>query len=564
LSARTAFGADEAQSRPRLVLALLCVAQFVVVLDVTIVNVALPAIRFELGLADGTAHWVISAYAVVFAAALLTGGRAADVFGRRQSFVVGLLVFTLCSLVAGFAWSGPTLIAARAAQGLGAALLSPAAFSLLVATFPDGPARDRALGVWASVGGFAAIAGVAGGGLVTEALSWRWIFLANVPLGAAAVALVPVLLARSEDRTGRRLDLPTLALATVGLGATVLLVSSLGHRETTSLAVPSAATAVGALLTLWLRQRRAHDRLVPVVLLRDRSALGANLAGFLYGGLMLAGFLLLTLAMQVGLGYSTTRAGLGLVAPRAASVLGSRVAARAAGRIGHRPVLAVGMAAMVVAFASFARIEPGSAYVSTLLPGLIVLGFGIPLLFVASAAISVERVPDEHSGIGAGLLSTCQWLGGAIGVSLVPAIGSGTAQADLRQLRAAFLVCAGVATAGLVLATILARTASPPARLHVDRHLTQADESVAPRPEPVAARGRRNDRGGQTRAALRRLRGGGRQIRNGPELRAVHTDRHRVPVHGHGDEVLHAEPEDAGRECDPGDRRRELGVVLMQ
>jgi EmrB/QacA subfamily drug resistance transporter len=461
LTARTAFGADRAPSRPRLVLALLCVAQFVVVLDVTIVNVALPTIRLELGLAGGTAHWVISAYAVVFAAALLTGGRAADVFGRRESFVVGLSVFTLCSLLAGFAWSGPTLIAARAAQGLGAALLSPAAFSVLVASFPDGPARDRALGVWASVAGVAAIVGVAAGGLITEAFSWRWIFLANVPLGAVALAFVPVLLARSENRAERRLDLPTLALATVGLGATVLLVSSLGQGETGERVVPAAAMAVGALLMLSLRQRRAHDRLVPAVLLRDPSVIGANLAGFLYGGLMLAGFLLLTLAMQVGLGYSTTQAGLGLVAPRAASVLGSRVAARAAGRIGHRRVLAVGMAAMAVAFASFVRIEPGSAYVSTLLPGLVVLGFGIPLLFVSSAAISVERVPNEHSGIGAGLLSTCQWLGGAVGVSLVPAIGSGTGQADLEHLRTAFLVCSAVATAGLILSLVLASRAQP-------------------------------------------------------------------------------------------------------
>ncbi len=232
-----AFAAGEVSSRPRLVLALVCVAQFVVVLDVTIVNVALPTIRIDLGIADGTAPWVISAYAVVFAAALLTGGRAADVIGRRESFTVGLLVFTLCSLVAGFAWNGPTLIAREQLQGFGAALLSPAAFSMLVATFPEGLGRDRALGVWASVAGIAAIAGVAGGGLITEALSWRWIFLVNVPLGAVTLALAPVLLTRSEMRAQRRLDLPTLALATVGLGATVLLVSSIGHGDSASLTV---------------------------------------------------------------------------------------------------------------------------------------------------------------------------------------------------------------------------------------------------------------------------------------------------------------------------------------
>jgi EmrB/QacA subfamily drug resistance transporter len=442
-----------APSREALALALLCAAQFVVVLDVTVVSVALPSIRADLGLGATGAHWVVSAYAVAFAAALLAGGRAADVVGRRRTFVAGFALFTASSLAAGVADGPNSLVAARTAQGLGAALLSPAAFALLAWAYPDGPRRARALSTWTAVAGTAAVTGMAGGGALVDLVSWRWIFLVNVPVGFLALAAAPRLLDGAAPEAGRRLDLGTVVLVTGGLVAIVEAISRAGASRRPGEALVAAGVGLVLVAAAALRDRRARDPFLPRAVLAYRGAVTVNAAGLVYGGLMLSGFLLLTLAMQVALGWSPAAAGAGLVAARVAGIACSRPAAAAVARLGTWPVLASGMALTAAAHVSFARLDPGASYTTSLLPGLVLLGAGIPMLFVSTSSLVVGGVPAGHAGTGSGLLSTLQWLGGAIGVALVPAVQAADPDA-LATVRHGFAACAAVAVVGLLLALL--------------------------------------------------------------------------------------------------------------
>src|SRR6476620_67768 len=267
--------------RKWLALALLCVVQFMVVLDIAIVNVALPSIKIDLGFSQGDLQWVISAYALVFGGFLLLGGRAADMLGRRRVFLVGIAVFSVASLFAGLAWSETSLIGARALQGLGAAIITPAALSILSTTFVEGRERNIALGAWGAVGGFGAVAGVLLGGILTDALSWEWIFFVNVPVGVIAFALAPVLLRESRDARVKRFDVPGAVLVTSGLSGLVLGITQAGQHgwlSAPALTVFAAGLALLAGFAAW-ELRHPHP-LMRFGILRTRTVSGANIAGF--------------------------------------------------------------------------------------------------------------------------------------------------------------------------------------------------------------------------------------------------------------------------------------------
>src|SRR5205807_6382239 len=287
------------ERRKWLALALLSAVQFMVVLDIAIVNVALPSIKVDLGFSQANLQWVISAYALVFGGFLLLGGRAADLVGRRRIFLVGIVVFTLASLFAGLAWSETSLIAARAVQGLGAAVITPAALSILSTTFVEGRERNIALGVWGAVGGFGAAAGVLLGGILTSALSWSWIFFVNVPVGVTAFILTPVLLKESRDAQVKRFDAPGAVLVTGGLSLLVYGITRAGQDgwlagKTLGFFAVSLVLLVG--FVVW--ELRHAEPLMRFGILRTRTVAGANVAGFIMGTAIFAMFLMLTLYMQ--------------------------------------------------------------------------------------------------------------------------------------------------------------------------------------------------------------------------------------------------------------------------
>ncbi len=298
-----------------LALALLCVVQFMVVLDIAIVNVALPSIKVDLGFSQGDLQWVISAYALVFGGFLLLGGRAADMLGRRRIFLVGIAVFTVASLLAGLAWSEPSLIGARAFQGLGAAIITPAALSILSTTFAEGRERNIALGAWGAVGGFGAVAGVLLGGVLTDALSWEWIFFVNVPVGVVGFALAPVLLRESRDAHVKRFDLPGAVLVTSGLSSLVYAITQAGQKgwlAAETLGVLGASLVLLGAFVAW--ELRHPEPLMRFGILQTRTVSGANVAGFILGTSLFSMFLMLTLYMQQVLGYSAMKTGVAYLA----------------------------------------------------------------------------------------------------------------------------------------------------------------------------------------------------------------------------------------------------------
>ena len=410
-----------------MVLAVLCAAQFLVVLDITAVNVALPAIREDLAIAPGRLHWAISAYAVAFGGLLLVAGRLADLVGRRRAFLAGLALFGGASLACGLAPSGELLVAGRALQGVGGALLSPAALAMLSQSFEGGRPRARALGAWASVGALAAASGVLVGGMLVELLDWRWIFLVNVPVAAAALAIGPLALPATRPRPGRRID-PAGALLVAAVPALAVLGISecavAGWGDPKAIVALGGAALAGALA--WARERRCADPLLSGRLLRAPAVAAANLAGFLHGAMMLGSFLLLVTYMQEGLGLSPIGAGAGLLAVRATSALWAPLGARLVAAAGARTVLAGAMAAMTAALALLARTPDDGRYVADLLPGLLVLGLAIPLIFLTVNTLALEGAPAEDAGLASGLLNTSQAIGGAVGVvAALAAAGAG-------------------------------------------------------------------------------------------------------------------------------------------
>src|SRR6266850_2521059 len=332
------------ERRKWLALALLSAVQFMVVLDIAIVNVALPSIKIDLGFSQQNLQWVISAYALVFGGFLLLGGRAADLLGRRRLFLVGVVVFTLASLLAGLAWSEASLIGARAFQGLGAAVISPAALSMLSTTFTEGRERNIALGVWGAVGGFGAAAGVLLGGILTDALSWEWIFFVNIPVGVTGFILAPILLKESRDATVKSFDVLGVVLVTGGFSLAVYAITQAGQDgwlagKTLGFFAASLLMLVG--FVVW--EQRHSEPLMRLGILRIKTVSGANATGFIMGTAMFSMFLMLTLYMQQVLGYSAMKTGVSYLAVAGTAIFTSAIAAQLVTRIGVKPVLVTGM-----------------------------------------------------------------------------------------------------------------------------------------------------------------------------------------------------------------------------
>ena len=450
-------------------LALLSAVQFMVVLDIAIVNVALPSIQVDLGFSQENLQWVISAYALVFGGFLLLGGRAADLLGRRRLFLVGIAVFTVASFLAGMAWSEASLIAARALQGFGAAVISPAALSILGVTFTEGRERNIALGVWGAVGGFGAAAGVLLGGVLTDALSWEWIFLVNVPVGVTAFALAPMLLGESRDARVKRFDAFGAVLVTSGLVTLVYAITKAGDFGWTSGRTIGLFAAAAVLLLGFLGwESRVEEPLVRLGIFRLQTVTGANVAGFILGSALFAMFLMLTLYMQQVLGYSAMKTGVAYLAVAGTSIFWAGLASQLVTKIGVKPVLVTGMSLLTVGLVYFTQVSVGGTYLGDLLPGFLLVAVGMAFAFVSISIAALAGVPDAEQGLASGLINTSQQIGGALGIAIMSTIATtraedqvaaGTAVPDalVNGFQAAFVVGGVIAAVGIVAAVALVR-----------------------------------------------------------------------------------------------------------
>ena len=465
-----AIQAVASDRRKWLALALLCVVQFMVVLDIAIVNVALPSIKVDLGFSQGDLQWVISAYALVFGGFLLLGGRAADMLGRRRVFLAGIVTFTVASLLAGLAWSEPSLIGARALQGLGAAIITPAALSILSTTFAEGRERNIALGAWGAVGGFGAVGGVLLGGILTDALSWEWIFFVNVPVGLVGLVLAPILLHESRDAAVKSFDVAGAVLVTSGLSSLVYAITQAGQDgwlAAETLAVFGISLALLVAFVAW--ELRHPEPLMRFGILQNRTLSGANVSGFILGTSLFSMFLMLTLYMQQVLGYSAMKTGVSYLAVAGTAIIWSAVASQLVTRIGVKPVLVVGMGMLTAGLLYFTQVSVGGSYVSDLLPGFLLTGVGIGFSFVPISIAALAGVKAAEAGLASGLINTSQQIGGALGIAALSTIatsqtqdslvsGSVLPQAMVDGFSSAFLVGAVVAALGVVAALTLIRS----------------------------------------------------------------------------------------------------------
>lgn len=407
-------------------LALIVTAQFMVILDVAIVNVALPSIKSDLHFSDTNLQWVISAYAILFGGALLLGGRLADLLGRRRLFLAGLALFAGASLLCGLAWSEASLIGFRGLQGLGGALLAPAALSLLMTTFAEGRERNLALGIYGAASGSGAAVGVLLGGVLTSYLHWSWIFFINVPVAVAAIALTPVLLRESRaDLAHRHFDVPGALSITAGL---MLLVYATTHATTDGWGAPSTlalfGTAVALVAAFVAIELRSRSPLLPLRIFRLRTLTAANVAMAIVGAVAFSEFFLLTLYLQDVLHYSAVESGAAFVGFAGAVVLVSNVAQLVVGRIGVRPTLTLGLLLSAVSVAALTRLPVHGQYFSDLFPWFVLGGAGMGLSFVPVTIASLAGVERSDAGVASGLINTSRQIGGAIGIAAISAVAA--------------------------------------------------------------------------------------------------------------------------------------------
>jgi EmrB/QacA subfamily drug resistance transporter len=464
-------------------LALLCAAFFMVLLDGTIVLVALPSIGADLGFSEQGLQWVLSAYALSFGGLLLLGGRAADLLGRRRLFMVGVLFFTAASLLCGVAWSPAALLAARVVQGVGAAIMTPTALSIISTTFPDGAERNKALGIWGALGGIGATAAWLIGGPLVDGPGWEWIFFINIPLGLAALALSPRLLRESRAELTRRSYDPAGALTITA--ALVLLVYALveapdvgwGDVQTILLVAGSAVL----LAAFALIEARHPAPLVPLRFLRSRTLVAANLVMLLTGTVAVAMPFVLTLYAQQVLGYSAVKFGVGSVVLAVAVTVGAIVAQAAVGRVGSRPVAATGMALMGAGSLLLTQVSVGGSYFGDIFFGLLVVGPGIGLAFVTATVAALAGVDERESGLASGLSNTALQIGGALGVAIATTVAVSRSEHLLAAneganplvvlnegFQSAFLAVVVLAGIGMALALLLPGRPRTARRQHLD------------------------------------------------------------------------------------------------
>jgi EmrB/QacA subfamily drug resistance transporter len=469
-------------------LILLCAAQFVVVLDASIVNVALPSIGKGLHFSEENLPWVVNAYVITFGGFLLLGGRAADLLGRRRVFMAGLLVVAVASLLAGFATNQGQLIAARAAQGLGAAIISPAALSIVTTLFRDGAERNKALGAWGAVAGSAGAAGVLLGGILTDGLGWEWVLWVNVPVSLVALAFTPGLIpeSRSESAT-RHFDAAGAVSVTAGLSVlayALLDASSAGWGSTKIVSLLAASVAlIGAFVAIELRSAAP---LVPFRIFRLRTLTGANVVGILLGASLFSMFFFISLYMQQVLGYSPIHAGLSYLPLALTIIVAAGLGGQLVTRFGFKTILAAGMLFVAVGLAWFSQVSVGGGFLTDILGPSLLAAIGLGFGFVTSTIAAVSGVEEREQGLASGLINTSQQIGGALGLAVLSTIatsrtddvmasgGSSLPNALTEGFQNAFLGGAVIAALGFVATLILIRTRDSQA------HVEMANAEAAP------------------------------------------------------------------------------------
>ena len=467
-------------------LILLCAAQFVVVLDASIVNVALPSIGRGLHFSEANLPWVVNAYVIAFGGFLLLGGRAADLLGRRRVFMAGLLVVAVASLLAGFAANQGQLIAARAAQGLGAAIISPSALSIVTTLFRDGVERNKALGAWGAVAGSAGAAGVLLGGILTEGLGWEWVLWVNVPVALIALALTPGLIpeSRSESAT-RHYDAAGALSVTAGLSLlayALLDANSAGWGSTKIVSLLALSVAlIGAFVVIQLRSKAP---LVPFRIFRLRTLTGANVVGILLGASLFSMFFFISLYMQQVLGYSPIHAGLSYLPLALTIIVAAGLGGQLVTRFGFKPILAAGMLLVALGLVWFSRVSVGGGFISDILGPSLLAAAGLGFGFVTSTIAAVSGVEEREQGLASGLINTSQQIGGALGLAVLSTIATSRTDHVLASgasslpgaltdgFQSAFLGGAVIAALGFVATLILIR--SRDSRAHAEMANAQA------------------------------------------------------------------------------------------
>ena len=435
---------------------------FMIMLDNTVVNVALPSIQRDLGVGLSELEWIVSGYALTFAALMLIGGKLADAYGRRLIFVVGIVVFTLASLLCGLATSGDMLIAARILQGAGAALMNPATLSIIAATFPPRQ-RGAAIGIWAGVSALALAIGPLVGGLLTEHASWNWIFFVNVPVGILGIFASFLLIDESRDPTHERLDLPGLATSAIGLFAlTYGLIEANTYGWGSARIVGSFVLSAVALVAFVLLERHQRAPMLDLTLFRNRTYVGANLVTLLVALAMFGVFFFVSLFVQNVLGYSAVQAGASFLPMTVLVIIVAPIAGRVSDRFGSRGLMTTGMLLLACQLLYFSQLDQEATF-WTLLPGLVLGGVGMSMTMTPSAAAATRAVPVEKAGVGSAVLNACRQVGGSVGIALMGAIMAAqltdppTTASFLRGFEHALLTAAGIAFVGAIVAALLVR-----------------------------------------------------------------------------------------------------------
>ena len=476
-------------------LVLLAMTQFVIVIDAAIVNVALPSIGAHLHFSRTDLSWVVNAYTLTFGGFLLLGGRLADLLGRRRMFMTGLVLFSLASFAGGIAQSEPWLIAARAVQGLGAAIVSPAALSIITTTFAEGPERNRALGIWGAVAGAGGAAGVLLGGILTSGLSWRWVLFVNVPIGIAAALVAPRFLPESRAEGGAKtFDLPGAVTVTAGLSLLVFAVVdavNAGWGSTaTILRLAGAAVLLIAFVVIELRQ---HDPLMPFSIFRLRTLRGANIVGLLIGMSLFSMFFFISLYLQGVLHFSPIKTGISYLPLAVGIILSAGLASQLVTRLGFKPPLIAGLLLIAGALAWFAQVPgTGGSFWSDVLGPSLLAAVGLGLSFVPVTIAAVAGTKPHEAGLASGLINTSQQVGGALGLAILATVANSRTQSLLhagvhtsvaltKGYERAFLVGAGFALVGAVLAAVLISSRDSRSHVEAARQGDPAAASVAAR-----------------------------------------------------------------------------------
>jgi EmrB/QacA subfamily drug resistance transporter len=465
---------------PWIVLVLICLAQFMVILDATIVNVALPSIQKDLDLSEGNLQWIINAYTLVFGGFLLLGGRAGDLLGRKRIFLIGLVIFTGASLLDGLASSEGMLIGARALQGLGAALISPAALSIISTTFAEGAERAKALGVWAAIAIGGSAVGLILGGVLTQYFSWPWIFFVNVPVGIVAFILSLRLIPESRDAHAHQ-SYDIAGAVTVTGGLMTLVYAIVGAQSSgwgSSKTIGLFGLAAVLLTAFVLIELRAKAPLVRLSIFRIRSLLTANVSMFLAASALFSMFFFNTLYLQHVLDYGPLEAGLAFLPFTAGIMVSAGLASRFAPRVGVRPVAAVGMLLTAVGLLLLTQLPVDGSYLADVFPAIVLSSLGMGAVFMPLTLIATTGLEDDDQGLASGLFNTSQQIGGALGLAILSTLATGkTASAGGSATHAlvvgfhwAFAAGAAIMIAALTVMLALLRK----------RHVARIEEQAAP------------------------------------------------------------------------------------